>query len=322
MDHGSTRSERKTNEPQFPRRRILKIGGGLLAGAAIAGVGGVELVDHGVLPGQSLLNSLDGACEVPARRLSFGEVGRTLTGSFYSTRRHVTVSYSIGLPASFLKGQRTSLAIFLHGEFASHRAWLGVSDNPAQAAALLQDGQPMAPMAIATIDGGKHYWHAYGNDDPMAMVVDEFIPFCQSLGLGVEPGTVGVMGLSMGGYGALLFAEKHPSVFSAAAALSPGIWTSYRQARAANAVAYSSMSNFARYDVVTHTPALARTPTFIASGSHDPFYPGAQAFRAHLATTTPVRAIFGPGCHGGQFYNAHMPAALAFMNSHLSSSTS
>ena len=38
----------------------------------------------------------------------------------------------------------------------------------------------------------------------------------------------------MGGYGALLLAEKYPGLISAVAAIGPAVWTSYGQARAVN----------------------------------------------------------------------------------------
>ena len=38
----------------------------------------------------------------------------------------------------------------------------------------------------------------------------------------------------MGGYGALLLAEKNPELIAAVAAISPAVWTTYSEARAAN----------------------------------------------------------------------------------------
>jgi enterochelin esterase-like enzyme len=308
----------ETAEPssRFSRRRILSLAG---SGVALVGLGalGVELVDHGVLPGQSVLNEIDGACQLDVPQHSYGPVGQEITGSFYSRRRHSDVGYSIGLPADFRPGDTVPLIVFLHGEFSSHRESLGIASTPARAVALKIPGRPLAPLAIATVDGGSHYWHKFNNDDPMAMVVDEFLPKCRRLGLGTTTGSVGAMGLSMGGYGSLIFGEHHPDIFSAVAALSPAIWTSYSQAHGANARAYSSAANFAQFDAVTHASKLAHSATFLASGFHDPFYPGAQAFRNALAPETRARIIFAKGCHGGSFYTLHMPAALSFMSQHL-----
>lgn len=74
-------------------------------------------------------------------------------------------------------------------------------------------------MALVTVDGGTGYWHAHPGNDLMRMLVDEVIP------------RIGVMGISMGGYGALLLAEKHPGLVSAVAAISAAIWTSYARRR-------------------------------------------------------------------------------------------
>jgi pimeloyl-ACP methyl ester carboxylesterase len=187
--------------------------------------------------------------------------------------------------------------------------------SPAQAGALKPGGQPLAPMAMVTVDGGGGYWNPHPGDDPMAMVVHELLPRCQRLGLGRPPRRVAVMGISMGGYGALLLAERYPAVFAAVAAVSPAVWTSYPQARQANPGAFASAAAFAADDVITHAAALGRRPVRIASGHDDPFYPGVQA----LARALPAGAVvaFGPGCHDGSFFVAQEPPSLAFLASHL-----
>ena len=131
-------------------------------------------------------------------------------------------------------------------------------------------------MAMVTVDGGGGYWNPHPKDNPMAMVVEELIPMCQARGLG-RPHRIGTMGISMGGYGASLLAEKYRRLFSAVAAISPAIWTSYPQARSANPGAYASNEDFVRDDAVTHADALAGIPVRVASGANDPFHPGVEA---------------------------------------------
>ena len=142
-------------------------------------------------------------------------------------------------------------------------------------------------MAMVTVDGGDGYWNPHPGDDPMAMVIDELIPRCRRLGLGRPPRRIAAMGISMGGYGALLLAEKYPRLIAAVAAISPAIWTSYPQARQANPGAYASAAAFAADDAVTHAAALGRRPVRVASGYADPFYPGVQA----LARALPAGAV-------------------------------
>jgi pimeloyl-ACP methyl ester carboxylesterase len=99
----------------------------------------------------------------------------------------------------------------------------------------------------------------------------------------------------MGGYGAILLAEKYPRLIAAVAAISPAIWTSYAEAQSANAGAYASAADFAADDAVTHAAALARIPVSVASGYEDPFYSGVQALTRALPKT--AETYFGSGCH-------------------------
>jgi S-formylglutathione hydrolase FrmB len=147
------------------------------------------------------------------------------------------------------------------------------------------------------------------------MVVDELIPRCQRAGLGTGARRIGVLGISMGGYGAIVLAEKYPHLVGAAAAISPAIWTSYAAASAANPGAYASAADFAADDAVTHAAALAGVPVRVASGSDDPFYPGVQVLARALPKTAEV--YFGRGCHTGPFFNAQEPPSLAFLARHL-----
>lgn len=197
--------------------------------------------------------------------------------------------------------------LLLSGNHAS--ALVGLS--PAEALAVTAVGY----LAMVTVDGGNGYWNPHPGDNPMAMVTGKLIPLCQRFGLGRPPQRIGAMGISMGGYGALLLAEKHPHLVTAVAAISPAIWTSYAQARQANAGAYASPAAFAAGDAVSHAAALARVPVRVASGYDDPFYPGARA----LARALPAGAVldFGPGCHTNPFFLAQEPPSLAFLASHL-----
>jgi enterochelin esterase-like enzyme len=295
---------------------VLALGLGGAAAAAAAVAAGLELVDHEVLPGKSVLDDIDGACLVASPALEYSPLGPSLQGTFYSAARNRTVGYTIAYPPSHGSGDDLPLVVVLHGYGGNHvHPLAGMS--LAQAAALRVGGRPLAPMAMVSVDGGGGYWNPHPGDNPMAMVIDELIPFCQRLGLGRAPQPIATMGISMGGYGALLFAEKYPRLFAAAAAISPAIWTSYPQARAANAGAYASAQAFAAGDAVTHAGELRQTPVRVASGYDDPFYPGVQA----LARALPAGAVvdFGKGCHTGQFFVEQEPPSLAFLARHLGS---
>ena len=301
--------------PRISRRRILAWGLGATATVAAAGAATVDLVSHGVLPGHQLLLQLEGACAVAPPPAVFSPPGPAVSGRFYSRARRRPVGYTVAYPSGHGEGDVLPLAVVLHGYGANHTdALAGLS--LAQALALHVDGRPLPPMAMVAADGGSGYWHAHPGDDPMAMVIDELIPMCQAAGLGRSPRPIGIMGISMGGYGALLMAEKHPLLFAAVAAISPAVWTSYAQAEGANPGAYASPSDFAANDAVTHASALAHLPVRVASGLSDPFHPGVVA----LAKRLPPDAVvdISPGCHTGPFFRAQEPPSLAFLSGHLS----
>jgi enterochelin esterase-like enzyme len=289
---------------------LLALGLAPAAVLACAAAGGAELVARGVLPGRGLLDQLDGACSVPEPPLAFSPLGPSIDGTFYSAARRRTVGYTIAYPPGHRRGDELPLVVMLHGYGGNHAdAVAGMS--PAQALALQPAGRPLGPMALVTVDGGGGYWNPHPGDDPMAMVIGELIPRCRRLGLGRAPGRIAAMGISMGGYGALLLAEKYPDLFGAVAAISPAVWTSYPQARQANPGAYASAAAFAAGDVVTHAAALGRRPVRVAAGYGDPFYPGVRA----LARALPPGAVvaLGPGCHDGSFFTAQEPPSLAFL---------
>ncbi len=280
----------------------------------MAGATGFELISHGVLPGQQTLDQIDGACSVVSPTPAYAPLGDSTSGTFYSSARHRTVGYTIGYPPDHRAGTTLPLVVMLHGFGGNHTdALAGMS--PAQAVALRVDGHDLAPMAIVTVDGGGGYWNPHPGDDPMGMVVNELIPRCQELGLGRPPQKIGTMGISMGGYGAIVLAEHYPDLISAVAAISPAIWTSYTEAYSANTGAYASPRAFRTYNAVTHATALAGTPVRVTSADQDPFHPGVEA----LMQALPPGAVvdISHGCHTDPFFLSQQPPSLAFLAQHL-----
>jgi pimeloyl-ACP methyl ester carboxylesterase len=300
---------------RLSRRRLLSAGIGSLTGIAVAGAGGAELVDHGVLPGKQALNWIDGACTVPMPPVSFSRPGPSLSGTFYSRARNRRVGYTIAYPPGHQHGSELPLIIALHAYGGNHAHVLAGGLSAAKGLAMHVGGRPLPPMALAAADGGGLYWNPHPGDDPMAMVMDELIPMCQRLGLGTGKRRIGTLGISMGGYGAILLAERYPQVFCAAAAISPAIWTSYDQARAVNPGAYASAAAFRAADAVTHTAPLGDVAVRVASGLGDPFHPGVEALVRRLPRGAVVD--ISKGCHTGPFFSAQVPPSLAFLGRYL-----
>jgi S-formylglutathione hydrolase FrmB len=295
----------------WTRRRVLGYGLGVAVGATAAGL---ELVAHGVLPGRSVLNELDGACSVATAAETFAPTGPSISGSFYSRARNRNVGYTIAYPPGHAPGSELPLSVVLHGFGGNHTSGFG-GLTIARALAARTGRHAPPPIALVAVDGGGGYWNPHPGDDPLAMIVDELIPRCRRAGLGRGPRSVGATGVSMGGYGAILLAEKEPHLIAAVAAISPAVWTNYAEARSANPGAYASAADFAADDVVTHTPALAGIPVRVASGYQDPFHPGVAALVRALPSSSTVE--FADGCHDSSFFASQAPASLAFLAARL-----
>lgn len=314
-----------------PSRRTVLLGGiGLAAIAAVTA--GYELVQDGTLPGKYALARLDGACGSPPPP----PVGRRPTqhvATFESDYRHRVVQMVTLMPAPTT---RTDLPVVvaLHGT-GSTAAMLASQVATAMTAARI------GTFAVVCVDGGGTYWHKRADgDDPVGMILHEVLPRAAAAGLAT--GRIGVAGESMGGYGALLLAERMalaastalassslavaqagrtgavPAV-AAVAALSPAIFATYSDAHAANPGAFDGEPDFARNDVFAGISTLARVPTWIACGADDPFQPEAAQFRARLTAITrrSVPGAMGAGCHDNAFWLRNLPAALDFIGGHL-----
>lgn len=292
-----------------------------LAGSAGVGLlaalgGGYELVEHGVLPGKARLDHWLHRDTPVQPDVHYGSPGPAVSGTFFSRARNTTVGWTVSYPPHHGPGDQLPLVLALHGLGGTHRDPLGPTP-PAQLLAATLHGRPLPPMAVAAVDGGNDYWHAHPGDDPMRMLLDEFLPMCRRRGLGTgRHRKIGMTGTSMGGYGALLLAEEHPDLVAAVAPISPAVWTSYADSQNANRTAFTSPADFASHDVVTHTAALCGIPVRIASGADDPFHPYLEVLEQRLPPGAIV--LFPPGAHTGAFFDSQAVPALAFLGRALS----
>jgi S-formylglutathione hydrolase FrmB len=290
-------------------------GGVGLAAAAFAAAG-YELVQDGVLPGKYALARLDGACgSAPPPPAGPRPTRHVVT--FDSAYRHTSVQMATLLPRDATTGSDLGVVLALHG--AGNTA-AGLADQVATA----MTAAKIATFAVVCPDGGDTYWHKRADgDDPIGMILQEVLPRTAAAGLRTR--RIGIAGESMGGYGALLLAERisaartaSPAV-AAVAAMSPAIFATYANARSADKGAFDSPADFARNDVFAGMGALRHVPAWLACGADDPFQPEVALFRSRLAALTRrqvPRGIAG-GCHDDAFWARNLPAALQFLGGHL-----
>lgn len=294
------------------RRSILLGGGGLVIACA---AGGYELIQDGTLPGRYVLARLDGACGSAPPEPAGPRPVRYVT-TFRSAYRHREVEMITLVPASDAGRSGLGVVMALHGAGGTAASFANLM-SPSMTAAR------MTGCAVICVDGGDTYWHKRADgDDPLGMIVHEVLPRARAAGL--LTARIGIAGESMGGYGALLLAERLAAaraagadgpVPAAVAALSPAIFATYADAAAANRAAFDGAADFARNDVLSGVSALRFLPVWVACGIDDPFAPLAARLRALLAASSGHQVPGGmlSGCHDDAFFARTMPAALRFI---------
>ena len=307
-----------------------------MATAAVAAVaaGAYGLVEAGALPGKYRLATALGECGSAPPPPPAGRAPGRLETTFRSAYRHRTVQMVTLVPAGLASARGLGVVVALH-ELG------GDARTEADRLATGMASAGVSGFAVITVDGGSTYWHRRADgDDPLGMIISEVLPRAAARGL--RTGHIGIVGNSMGGYGALLLAERLGAVrrqhspgplpalipalpgstwpgTAAVAAASPAIFSSYADARAADRRAFDSQRDFARNNVFAGLSALRRVPAWVDCGSSDPFAAITAQFRSRLEQLTghPAPGGIEPGCHDSAFWARGLPAELQFLGRHL-----
>jgi enterochelin esterase-like enzyme len=223
-------------------------------------------------------------------------------GRFESRWMRKQVHYAVARPPG-VEGP-VPVVFCLHGR--------GADDSFAVEVVRFQDFLAAAgvPVAVAAPDGGPaNYWHPRrSGENPYGMLIEEFVPLIDRE---VGDGRRGLLGWSMGGYGALLAAERNADLFAAVALTSPALWRRFAETAPG---AFDDARDFRAHDVFTATDRLAGLPLRADIGRDDPFVPGFEDLRGFLPD-----ASFGvsPGFHDAAFWRSVAPQQVSFLAEHL-----
>ncbi len=136
------------------------------------------------------------------------------------------VKYSIYLPSDYDKSERSYPVLYLlHGSGDNETGWIQFGEVDKITDNSVKRGES-APMIIAMPDGAlTGYINSFDNKIRYEdFFIQEFIPFIEkTYRIRAQKRYRAVAGLSMGGYGTLIMATKHPELFAAAAPLSAGV---------------------------------------------------------------------------------------------------
>ena len=168
--------------------------------------------------------------------------GKVVTDSLQSTVLGAQVKYNVYLPNSFGKTERLYPVVYLlHGLSDDYRAWIQKGNMQTVVDELMGTGEACEMVIVMPNAGGPdphNIWNGYFNmpgwnyED---FFFQEFMPKVEAkyriIG---DKGHRAVMGLSMGGGGSVVYAQRHPELFSSCYAMSAWLDNRNDEVRAKN----------------------------------------------------------------------------------------
>jgi enterochelin esterase-like enzyme len=293
--------------PRVGRRGFL-IGGAAGLGAVAAGGYAIE---QDWLPGRTWayehlgLNGNDG-------KIPDVEPGPTATGTLRTSNMPGRdVSWSVVLPPK-VDVDGLPVVIALHALGGDHTWAIDLGIDRFLASAVTGG---VAPFAVVTVDGGTGYWHLHAGEDAGALVVDDLLPAVQrdQRFVGLDTERLGLIGWSMGGYGALRLAPQFGADrVRAVAAASPAIWSDPGEASPSG---FSDEDEYEEYSIAGDQQALNGIDVRIDCGKGDPFFHAVENYVDGFEV--PVKAVFAPGGHDEGYWRRVLPDQLEYLGSAL-----
>lgn len=221
-----------------------------------------------------------------------------------SLARNQSVGFFTAVPAGHGDGTGLPICLVLHGASATTADYRRFGLARFLTAAV-EAGVP--PFVLAGADGGRSFWRGSGpDDDPLAMLREELPAWCAERGF--DASRIALYGWSMGGYGALAYAQAAESSRSAGqgAGAAPGL----------RAVAALSPAVSRGDQVFADVDLLAQVPVGLWCGLDDALLADVQAL-ADAMRPPPVTAAWQPGRHVRGYWNRVTPAAFALVGERL-----
>lgn len=229
----------------------------------------------------------------------------------------------IFLPAGYTRDHRYPLLILLHGFTGNYTNWWECADLKAYANPL--------PLIIVTADG-ENSWYVNHLTAPSEKfeeyITADLLGFVESA-FSIDTSRVGIGGLSMGGYGALMLAMRHPGTFSFVAGLSasldvpggiPDLEKNNRTALKPSLLAAFGAERSQQWDNYDLFLLLRKiTPEnapyfYLANGIQDEFGPRLMLYRAFSdslrSRAIPYEYHETPGRHNCEYWNKQIKLVL------------
>ena len=156
------------------------------------------------------------------------QAGKVVTDSLQSRILSAQVKYNVYLPDSFGKTEKQYPVVYLlHGLSDDYESWVKKGNMQIVVDELIGTGEACEMVIVMPNAGGPdthHTWNGYFNMPGWSyedFFFQEFLPAVEAKYRIVgDKGHRAVMGLSMGGGGSTVYAQRHPDMFSSCYAMS------------------------------------------------------------------------------------------------------
>lgn len=167
-------------------------------------------------------------CSVFLVHLAFGQsTGKVIEQkTVHSDILKKDVHYTVYLPADYASSERSYPVVYLlHGYTDDNTGWLQFGEIDRYADKAIAYGTIPPMIIIMPNADSSFYINSYdGKENYEDFFIKEFMPVVEkTFRIKGEKKYRGVAGLSMGGYGTLIYTLKYPELFAAGAALSAAV---------------------------------------------------------------------------------------------------
>lgn len=293
------------NIPRFSRRSVL------IAGASGLGVAALATgTATGALPGsEAVQRALGVTSTTPVNRPGAAEIERV-----HSAARGRDVDFVTWLPTK-VPQRGLPMVLVLHGLHGRARSAVPTGTLAELSSQVARRSVP--PFGLVAVDGGDNYWHeAHPGDNPMGMLLDEVPQWLRQRGLGGADGLpVSVLGMSMGGFGGLLYGRRRlerGQPVSALALLAPALILSWQEMSKRGT--FRDEADWASMDPLRHLDATGDAALGVWCGTEDSFIQGVRRF---IAAKHPEVGHTARGKHGDTFNRTVVPSVVGFLGRHV-----
>ena len=262
--------------------------------------------------------------------------GKVVTDCIHSEILGADVQYNVYLPCGFdYSAKQYPVVYLLHGLSDDYTAWAEKGGMKAVADELIGKGEAAEMVIIMPNAGGEdthNIWNGYFNMpgwNYQDFFFQEFIPAVEEkYRAGGDKAHRAIMGLSMGGGGSVVYAQRHPEMFSSCYAMSAWldnagdeVWPLESEKDClyyvANAVHGNSALDYIDNADEATLEALRTVQWFIDCGDDDFLFDLSVALHQKMRDRG-VKAEFRvrDGVHNWEYWNQSLRWALPFASEH------